>query len=94
MNPLRWEQFLEHLEQCGGCHGERRDSTKCEFSLECASAECLSRNELVKNSTELIGFSDNFDTVLGSIKSQIKRKFPHASGGCARSSVSRPCSSE
>ena len=62
-----YAEFLEHLETCGGCTGEKRTFERCEYALHCATAEVLAKKGVVRNSEELMlhgsGYPDSSDSV-------------------------------
>ena len=57
---IKMAEFLNHLENCGGCTGKRR-LENCEFALDCASAEYLQKKGMITDSKDLLHYSANFD---------------------------------
>ena len=53
---MSYKRFLDHLEVCGGCTGEKRTFERCEYALHCATVEVLEKKGLIRNSEELISY--------------------------------------
>lgn len=56
MTCAGYAEFLEHLQVCGGCTGEKRTFERCGYALHCATVEVMAKKGLVKDSKELLRF--------------------------------------
>ena len=79
MTCAGYAEFLEHLETCDGCTGEKRTFRRCDYALHCATVEVLAKKGVVRNSEELMLLGSDYPNSSDSVSLIDERATPRAS---------------